>query len=150
MWLLLRLTPLAGVPGGRRWLLLPLLVVDPGLLGVDLVRVVVEVLPAEEEAELGVVPLLRLGHLLELGAVAGHELSQLVDDVPHLGVSRRRGRRRRARVHLFPEKLKTAVRSFFCDVCLEIICCTHSTAFPVLLQPSAAELNLRLLSNFMI
>ena len=84
--------------------MLPLLVVDPGLLGVDLVRVVVEVLPAEEEAELGVVPLLRLGHLLELGAVAGHELSQLVDDVPHLGVGRRRGRRRGARVHLFPEK----------------------------------------------
>ena len=30
---------------------------EPGLLGVDLVRVVVEVLPAEEEPELGIVPL---------------------------------------------------------------------------------------------
>ena len=51
------LSPLSRVCGGRRGLLLPLLVVEPGLLGVHLVRVVVEVLAAEQEAELGVFPL---------------------------------------------------------------------------------------------
>lgn len=62
-----------------------------GLLGVDLVGVVVVVLSAEEEAELGVVLLLRFGHLLEFGTVSGHELGQFVDDVAKLLV---RGRLR--------------------------------------------------------
>ena len=68
-----------------------------------------KVLAAEEEAELGVVPLLGLGHVLEGGTVARHELRQLVDDVPDLGVGRRRGRRRGARVHGFPGNVNTFV-----------------------------------------
>ena len=72
-----------------------------------LVGVVVKMLAAEEEAELGVVPLLGLGHVLEGGTVARHELRQLVDDVPDLGVGRRRGRRRGARVHGFPGNVNT-------------------------------------------
>ena len=68
-----------------------------------------KVLAAEEEAELWVVPLLGLGHVLEGGTVARHELRQLVDDVPDLGVGRRRGRRRGARVHGFPGNVNTFV-----------------------------------------
>ena len=68
-----------------------LLLPQYGLLSVDLVGVVVVVLSAEKERELGVVLLLGLGHLLELGPVPGHEIRQFVDDVAHLGL--RRGRR---------------------------------------------------------
>lgn len=51
------------------------------LLSSDFVLVVVEIFSAKEKAELGVVLLLCLGHLLKLRAITGHKLSQLVDDV---------------------------------------------------------------------
>lgn len=54
------------------------------LLGGNFVLIIVEELATEEEAELNVVALLILGHLLEFGSVAGNKLSQFVDDVPQL------------------------------------------------------------------
>lgn len=51
------------------------------LLSSDFILVVVEVFSAKEEAELGVILLLCLGHLFKLRAIAGHKLRQFVNDV---------------------------------------------------------------------
>ena len=56
------------------------------------------------------VSLFRLGHVLEGGPVARHELRQLVDDVADLGVGRRRGRRGGPGVHHFPGNMNTFFR----------------------------------------
>ena len=41
------------------------------------------VLPAKQELELGVVPLLLHGHLLKLWAIPGNKGGQLLDDIPY-------------------------------------------------------------------